>query len=223
MRKGNVDGPPSLGVLRDPVPLSVAAFSGRLDGGAMVLDCRSPEAFGGGHVPGARNVGLGHAFPTWAGTVLPPERELLLVLDGPDQVWPVAWHLLRIGLAVPYGFLADGMSAWRTSGRPVAFLPQWTVYDLERARSKRDDLCILDVRQPGEWQAGRVPGAIHVSGAELPGRLDELPRGNIAVYCGSGYRSSVAASLLRSHGFEEISNVAGGFSAWSAAQLPVER
>jgi len=84
-------------------------------------------------------------------------------------------------------------------------------------------LFILDVRQPAEWHAGHVPGAHHISGGDLPGRLDDVPKDKpVAVYCGSGYRSSVAASLLRRSGHRYVSNVIGGFTAREARQLPVE-
>ena len=83
--------------------------------------------------------------------------------------------------------------------------------------------CRADVRQPSEWQAGHVPGAHHSSGGELPTQLGEVPGDKpVAVYCGSGYRSSVAASLLRRNGHREVYNVIGGFTAWEAEKLPVE-
>jgi len=120
MRKQNEEGPQALGVLPEPPALSPDGFAAKRDAGAVVLDCRMPEAFGGGHVPGAYNVGLGSSFPTWAGSVLPPGRPPLLVLDGPDDLWEACWHLLRIGYDLPQGWLAGGMMDWRTSGRESA-------------------------------------------------------------------------------------------------------
>jgi hydroxyacylglutathione hydrolase len=221
MRKANVAGPEPLGVLTEPPALGVEAFVARAEQGAIVVDCRSPEAFAGGHVPGAQNIGYGDPFPTWAGSVLPPDQPLLLVVDTPDQVWPVVWHLLRIGFDVPVGFLAGGMMAWRTSGRELEFLPAWSVRDLDRERRGKGRPFILDVRQPSEWQGGHVPGAQHIPGGELPRRLDEVPKRPVAVYCGSGYRSSVAASLLRRRGHRDVVNVMGGFAAWKQAGLEV--
>jgi hydroxyacylglutathione hydrolase len=223
MRKQNQAGPRPLGVLTEPPALGVEAFARRRDDGAVVLDCRSPEAFGGGHIPGALNVGLGSAFPTWAGSVLPADRPLLLVLDRPGDLWEAAWHLLRIGYEVPAGWLAGGMMAWRTAGWPFARLVQWTVDELEARRGAEADLMVLDVRQPAEWQGGHVPGACHIPGGEMLERHGEVPRDRpVAVYCGSGYRSSVAASLLMAHGHDQVRNVLGGFAAWQARGLPVE-
>jgi hydroxyacylglutathione hydrolase len=227
MRGQNAQGPKPLGGsggrLGEPTPLRPAAFAAAKEKGAVVLDCRAPEAFGGGHVPGALNVGLGASFPTWAGSVLPPDRPILLVLDRSDDLWEVTWHLLRIGYDVPDGWLAGGMMAWRTSGRGIEGVPQWTAGDLARKIETGDAPLILDVRQPGEWQKGHVPGAVHIPGGELVRRTDELPKDRlIAAYCGSGFRSSVATSLLRHRGFTEVVNVLGGWQAWTARGCPVE-
>lgn len=223
MRAANQRGPEALGVLTEPEALPPEAFSRRMDGGAVVLDCRSPEAFAGGHIPGSLNVGLSSSFPTWAGTVLPADRPVLLVLESPDQLWEVCWHLLRIGYDLPAGWLAGGLKAWRTSAFELRFLTQWTVRDLADHMGDRD-LFVLDARQPAEWAAGRVPNAVHIPGGALPQRISEVPTGRpIAVYCGSGYRSTVAASLLLREGRGPVMNVHGGFGAWKARGLPVDR
>lgn len=223
MRRQNQRGPAPLGVLKNPPALTVDEFARQREAGALVLDCRQPEAFGGGHVPGAYNVGLGSSFPTWAGSVLPPDRPVLLVLDRPDDLWDACWHLLRIGYELPDGWLAGGMMAWRVAGRGLERVAQWTVDELEERRTADVGLYVLDVRQPREWQDGHVPDAHHISGGELSQRLDELPdRRPIAVYCGSGYRSSIACSLIKAAGHERVFNVLGGFTAWQARDLPVE-
>ncbi|WP_199434659.1 MBL fold metallo-hydrolase [Qaidamihabitans albus] len=223
MRSQNMAGVAPLGLLAEPPALDVTDFERHREAGAVVLDTRSPEAFGGAHVPGALNVGLGNAFATWAGTVLPEEARVLLVLDDPADLWDVTWQLLRIGYPPPLGWLRGGFTAWRTAAEPVAGAPQITVDQLRRRREQAE-VTLLDVRQPGEWHAGHVPGATHITGAELPDRIGELPAGTpIAVMCGSGYRSSVAASLLARHGLPDISNVTGGMTAWTRAGLPVEK
>ena len=79
---------------------------------------------------------------------------------------------------------------------------------------------VLDVRQPQEWADGHIAGAMHITGAELPRRFNEVPKDRpIAVICGSGYRSSVSSSVLAHHGYEKIANVLGGMSAWNHAGL----
>ena len=221
MREQNLAGPPLLGVLREPQALPVPDFNERRAEGAVVLDCRSPDTFGAGHVPGALNVGLGTSFPTWAGTVLPPDIDVLLVLDTPDQLWPTAWQLLRIGYRVPDGWLAGGMSAWRTAAQDMEVLPQVTVHRL-RELVASGEVNVLDVRQPAEWADGHIDGAHFITGAELPRRAGEIPTDKpLAVVCGSGYRSSVGGSLLSMmHKEPPLLNVIGGMSAWTSAGYP---
>ena len=223
MRTQNLDGVAPLGVLPEPPALTVTEFAEQQDAGALVLDARAPEAFGGSHVPGALNVGLGSAFPTWAGTVLPDKADVLLVLDRPEDLWEAGWQLLRIGYPLPRGWLRGGMTAWRTAARPVDATPQITVHEL-KTRLEHGEINLLDVRQPDEWHAGHVSGAHYITGAELPDRLDEAPEDRpLAVTCGSGFRSSVAASLLAHHGHRDILNVTGGMTAWNNAGYPVEQ
>lgn len=219
MRRQNTEGPPLLGVLSEPTALKAVAFENKIKEGAVVLDCRSPEAFGGSHIPEALNVGLGSSFPTWAGTVLPADTPYLLVLDKPEDLWEVCWHLLRIGYDLPEGWLGGGMMSWRTAAKPLQTLPNWTVWDLQEQIEKDSDLIILDVRQPQEWANGHIENARHITGAELPEKYTELPRDKqIAVICGSGYRSSVAGSLLQNKGYKKIASIIGGMSAWQKIQ-----
>jgi hydroxyacylglutathione hydrolase len=129
---------------------------------------------------------------------------------------------LRIGYDLPKGWLSGGMMAWRTAAKPIEMLPQWTVRQLQEQLSRRSELLVIDVRQPGEWNAGHIDGALHISGAELPGRITEVPRDRpVATLCGSGYRSSVSASLLLKESYTDVTNVLGGMSAWKAAGFPL--
>lgn len=222
MRSQNMGGVPRLGVLGEPPALDPEGFERARADGAVVLDTRAPEAFGAAHVPGALNVGAGSSFATWAGTVLGEGARTVVVLDRPDDLWDVTWHLLRIGYPPPVGWLAGGMLAWRTAARPLASIEQITVHEL-RERVARDEVAVLDVRQPAEWAGGHIPGATFVTGGELPSRLDDVPDARaVATVCGSGYRSSVAASLLAAGG-RRVVNVLGGMSAWDAAGFPTER
>lgn len=224
MRAQNLAGVAPLGVLREPTTLRPAAFERAIGDGAVVLDTRPPEAFGGGHIPGALNVGKGAAFPTWAGTVLDEDARVVLVLDSPSDLWPVTWDLLRIGYELPIGWLAGGMMAWRTAALDIEGLPQITVHELKR-RFDAGEVDLLDVRQPGEWSQGHVAGATFITGGELPRRLDDVARTGkpLAVMCGSGYRSSVSTSLLDAKTNLDVINVLGGMSAWHAAGYPITK
>lgn len=223
MRQQNTAGVDQLGVLGEPPALPPDEFAAAIDNGALVLDTRTPEAFGGGHIPDALNVGLGSAFSTWAGTVLSPDADILLVLDSPDQLWEATWQLLRIGYHLPVGWLSGGMTGWRTTSRPIHSTTQITVHDLKQ-RLDQGEMNLLDVRQPSEWTSGHAEAATFITGAELPERTDEVPDDKpLAVTCGSGYRSSVAASLLARERNIPVLNVTGGMTAWNNANLPVQQ
>ena len=216
MRSQNLAGVTPLGVLGEPPALKPEEAESLVADGTIVLDARQPEAFASGHIPGALNVGLGSSFATWAGTVLPEDAQVALVLDEPDDLWDATWQLLRIGYDLPVGWLAGGMGAWRTAAKPLTSSGQISVHELKERVGR--DIEVLDVRQPAEWERGHIRGAIHITAAELPKRFEEVPRDRaVAVICGSGYRSSVATSLLMRHGFERVTNVIGGMSAWRAS------
>jgi hydroxyacylglutathione hydrolase len=221
MRGQNMAGPALVGTVAEPSALTVDAFVKLLDGGAIVLDGRAPEAFAGGHVPGSLNVEVGGSFPTWAGTVLPDGADVLLVLDRADDLMEATWDLLRIGYQPPVGWLADGMSAWRTSGRATDRLDQVSVHELRRLLED-GAVDLLDVRQPDEWADGHVEDATFITGGQLPSRLGEVPDDGrpVAVMCGSGFRSVVASSLLKAEGRDRVVSVVGGMDAWRAAGLP---
>jgi hydroxyacylglutathione hydrolase len=190
--------------------------------GAVVVDARSSEAFAGGHIPGALNVGLSNSFSTWAGTVLEPGDRVLLVLENPDQLWEATWQLLRTGYDLPIGWLSGGMQDWRSSGAGVEVTEEIAVRRL-RALMDDSDITVLDVRQPAEWTDGHIPGAKFITGAEIPERLAEIDtKKTVAVVCGTGYRSSVISSFLRARGDSDAHSVIGGMSAWRNADLPVE-
>lgn len=220
MRAQNMNGPALLGTLAEPPALDVEQTTKLRAGGAVVLDARQPESFAGGHVPGALNVGLGTSFSTWAGTVVPDRADVVLVLDRADDLWEATWQLLRTGYAPPVGWLGGGMGTWRTSGEPIATLGQLSVREA-LDRMSTGEIELLDVRQPGEWREGHAAEATFLTAGELPARLDEAASDRpVAVICGSGFRSSVAASLLVAHGREALT-VVGGMTAWRAAGLPI--
>ena len=222
MRAQNLAGPELLGVLREPPALRPNEFAGYMRDGAVVLDARSPEAFAGGHIPRALNVGLSTSFSTWAGTVLEERDEVLLVLEHPDQLWEAIWQLLRTGYDLPIGWLSGGMQAWRTSAESVEAAEELSVGQLKNLMDETD-IAVLDVRQPAEWADGHISGATFITGAEIPERLAEVSTtGRLAVVCGSGYRSAVISSFLRARGHKDVQTVTGGMSAWRNAGLPVE-
>ena len=154
--------------------------------------------------------------------MLKPETNLILILESERDLEPASNHLFRIGLDRVVGYLHDGMESWNRTARPLEKVEQWTVRELEARRMERS-LTILDVRSPEEVSGGRVPGAQSVYLPHLEDNLSEIPPDKpVAVYCGSGYRASIATSVLQRHDYETVINVPGSWTAWQAAELAVE-
>ncbi len=220
LKKLNAAGAPVRGTPPQPVPLQPGEFA-KAAPHAMVVDIRSMLAFGGGHVPGSISIGLREEFPNWAGWMLPDDKPLLLVGEDVDDVTEAALQLFRIGLDRVQGYLRGGVGAWQNAALPLSHIAQWSVRELDERR-RDPDVSVLDVRSDEEVAKGRVPGAKHVFLPHLESRLDELdPTRTVAVYCGSGYRSSIAASLLQRRGFRSVANVPGAWNAWTAARKAV--
>ncbi len=204
----------------DARPLGPDEVAHLIGHGALVLDARPNVAFGGGHIPGAFNIGLDSMFATWVGWLVPNDVPLILILPSDDQWDEAVTALARIGYQNVAGYLQGGMVGWIERALSLAQVPQWTVQALYE-NLERDTVMVLDVRTDAEWDGGHVKGAIHLQLGDLPDRIGELDStGPIAVVCGSGYRSSAATSILQRNGFATISNTLGGMTAWDAAQLP---
>jgi hydroxyacylglutathione hydrolase len=221
MKKVNAEGPEVLGSLPRVPGLSPKAFKESIDQKAGVLvDARKMLAFGGGHIPGALNLGGSPVLSIWAGWMLDPAKPILLVLENESDLDQIVPRFLRTGYSKFAGYLVGGMKAWNAAGYPKAQVGQMTVQELNKRLS---ELTIIDVRSPREWQKGHVPGARHIFLPELKQKMAELDRTKpMAVYCASGYRASIAASILKQEGFEKLWNVPGSWEAWHKAGFPVE-
>jgi hydroxyacylglutathione hydrolase len=177
-------------------------------------------AFGGGHIEGAWNIGPRPELSLWAGWVLDPAKPIALVLPRDGDLPEVLRQLLRVGFTNFAGCLRGGMEAWVSAGLPVQSLPQISVHELN-AEMPSGGLRVLDVRMPQEWDQGHLADARYAFLGDLPAKANELnPEAPVVVYCASGYRSSLAASLLQARGFRNVRNVPGGYTAWTAADYP---
>ncbi|HLS68606.1 MAG TPA: rhodanese-like domain-containing protein [Kiloniellales bacterium] len=219
LKKVNAAGPEVLGSLPRVPAMTPATFAEAIGGGdAQLLDVRDMLAFGGGHIAGALNIGARPELSVWAGWLLDPERPIHLVLEDDGQLGKVLPLLWRTGFTRFGGYLAGGMGAWREAGFRLRHIPQLSVHEL-----RESEALPLDVRKEEEWQKGHVPGATHIFLGELRDRLVELDRTQeIATYCASGFRASMAASLLAAHGFDKVRNVPGSWKAWTAAGFDTE-
>jgi hydroxyacylglutathione hydrolase len=221
MKRINAEGPEIIGNLPRVPGLPPKAFKHAIDkkAGALV-DVRTMLAFGGGHISGALNIGGTPILSIWAGWMLDPQTPILLVLESDDDLEQILRLFVRTGYTKFAGYLVGGMKAWDAAGYPLERIGQMSVHELNERKSS---LQIVDVRSPGEWKKGHVPGAHDIFLPELRKRLAELDCTKpTAIYCGSGYRASIATSILKPEGFRELWNVPGSWEAWKAAKLPVE-
>jgi len=190
--------------------------------GAVVVDTRPSTQFAAAHVPGSIHIALTGQYASWAARILGLNTPIVIVGEDPDHIRESQMRLARVGMETVLGYLEDGVAGWVRSGRELESIAQITVTDLaDFVRSEPDQVTVLDVRESAELEAGAIANAVHIPLGKLQTRMAELDTSRlVAVHCKGGYRSSIAASLLRRAGLRNITNVAGGFDAWKAAGLP---
>ncbi len=193
--------------------------------GHVILDVRSAREFGAGHIPGALNIGLGGQFAMWAAILISIGTPIVIVAESNAKVDEATTRLARVGIETVTGYLCGGIDTWREAGLGMAHITQITVDDLHNLIEKENELQILDVRRPPEYESGHVPHAVHAPLSSLQPNIPDLAFDALkptAVICAGGYRSSAATSILRQHGFKKLLNVTGGTGAWIDAGYPVE-
>jgi hydroxyacylglutathione hydrolase len=226
MRPINQSGPRLLGrQVPLPRPMRVAEARAAIDAGALVIDARPAAEHAVAHVPGSLSIPSGSSFGTWLGWVVPdPERPIVLILRNEADWDEIVRQGLRIGFEGIVGYIRGGFLAWAEAGGSTEVGGSLEVGELAARldRGGDDGPLVIDVRQMSEFESGHVPGALAIGAGELADRLDQLPRDrSMATMCASGYRSSVAASLLRANGFTRVAWVPGGVPTWEAAGYPV--
>jgi len=184
-------------------------------GGAAVLDVRSPEEFARGHLRGSVNVGLDGRFAEYAAQVV--GGDIVVVCD-PGRARDTRLRLARVGLDSVVGALDQPESAFVEHPEATGTASRLTARQLADARAAVPGLVLLDVRGPGEREMGCIEGSVHIPLGALRDRAGELDSARpVVTYCAGGYRSSIAASLLRASGFADVSDLIGGYQAWQAA------
>ena len=217
----NRGGAVPLSEIAPPEALEPAAVNKLMQQGHLVLDVRPGAVYGDAHVPGSLNIGLGGQFASWAGTLVTIGTPIVLVTADHEGVEEAVVRLARVGIETVTGYLAGGIDAWRAAGLETASVPQMTVAELRDRIDRGDDLQVIDVRRPVEYEGGHVPAALSSQLAFLRREIGAFdPHRPTAVICQSGYRSSTATSLLEQHGFGDVANVTGGTAAWIAEGFP---
>jgi glyoxylase-like metal-dependent hydrolase (beta-lactamase superfamily II)/rhodanese-related sulfurtransferase len=196
--------------------LSESDLSDMATRGAVIIDTRSAPFFGAGHFPGSLNIGLSsNLFATWVGFLVPLGKEIGLVVGSAESAQRARLELVRIGYDLVIGYIeADSLARTRQ-------LSQLGVEELHFGLRHGEAPQVLDVRTAGEWEAGHIDSAVHIPLPSLPKRTGGLGKDSrLAIICGSGYRSSIAASLLQAEGFSRVQNVMGGMGAYLETSIP---
>ena len=198
-----------------PTALDWPAVQSARAAGALLIDGRDPVEFARGHLRGAINVGLEGRYAEFAGSVVPADVDIVLFVE-PGAEIEAKNRLGRIGFDRVLGHVDNPYDVLRTHQDDVDVASRLTPVDLQQRQDELTDIQLDDVRNPGEHALGAVPGAVNIPVGQLPARLTELdPARPTVVYCAGGYRSSVAASLLRANGFDDVSDIVGGYGAWA--------
>ena len=225
MKRINREGPRVLHGFHHPERLPGDALEALLADGTLVVDARPWSQFAAGHVPGTINIPLNKSFNTWAGWLVPYDREFHLLVDDscPGCVEEAVRDLAMIGLDRVAGvFGTEVIDAWAHAGR-LEVVPQVSAPGLA-ARLQRREAVVIDVRGAAEFEAGHIAGARNIPLGYLASRLAELPRGQaIVVQCQSGGRSAIGTSLLLARGVPEVINLTGGIVEWQATGHAVTR
>ncbi len=220
----NVKGYPSIDdVLRQGMnPLNVSAFQTVWETtGAVVIDTRSKVEFPHGFIPGSIFIGIDETFAPWVGTLIPDLMQPILIIADETREEEVIIRLARVGFDNPLGYLKGGIEAWRAAGQVLETIPEMSADEFANFVNSHPILDILDVRRESEYNGEHLVGA-----ESFP--LDFINRNmsvlnnlkNYYLYCGGGYRSLIAASILRSRGFEHVVNLHGGYAALRTTNLP---
>lgn len=201
-----------------PAPLTVDEALQRAGGGAVLLDTRDHTSFATGSLRGSVNVGLEGRYAEYVGGIVRPDEEVVLLAE-PGTELEAKVRLSRIGYDTVVGYVEQLYEGFHHHPEQVRVSSRLTAGSFDERRGAIDDLQVVDVRNPGEVEAGSVPGAIHIPLPKLRDQMSSLdPARPVVVFCAGGYRSSIAASLLRRQGFIDVSDVLGGYHAWESAQ-----
>jgi len=221
----NRQGPASIHSLQPVRPVTPEELDQHVKKGVIILDCRRYDAFDGCHIPGSYNIDIEMNFATFAGWILPPGTGILLVSHNENQAHEAVTWLYRVGLDEVIGYLSGGIQSWALHGKKTSHIRICSPHEiLTINESTGRDIQILDIRDPAEFSRGHIPRAKNVRFPDVRGQYNAFnERDALVVVCGTGVRSGIIASLLAMHGFSCVVNVAGGFTGYQAAGLPVSK
>lgn len=225
MKRINREGPRVLGGFPRPPRLAPDRLA-QCVREASVVDTRPAARHAAARIPGTLNIPLNRSFTTWAGSIMPFDRDFYLLVDDaacPSCIEEAVRDLAMIGLDRVAGwFDASAVEAWHAAGHALETIDDIMPEELYE-RVQAENIAVIDVRGQSEWDAGHMPGVTSIPLVDLVDRLNDVPRDRtVVVHCQTGSRAAIAASLLRSNDVRHVMNLRGGFAAWRQQGLPVE-
>lgn len=208
-------------LMRNMKPLSAEELKAEVAKGARILDTRTPESFEKGFIKGSINIGLNGTYAVWLGTLIDINKPLVLVTEEGKERESII-RAARVGYENVKGYLKGGIKAWMNEGYPIDKITSVTAQEFaSRIKSARE--VILDVRKRGEFETAHVKNAEHLELAFLEKNLSKLDKNkNYLVHCTGGYRSMIAASIMKANGIENVVNIYGGFNQIVNTDAPIE-
>jgi len=194
--------------------LSLEDFESENTMGALILDSRVPDIFERGFIPGSVNIGLNGQYAIWAAELISLDRKIVLVCSEGKEEESVI-RLARVGFQNIVGYLNGGWQTYLDSGKSVDLIISIDAYEFSLDYKHDDDIKVLDVRKQGEWDEGHLGKVQHICLSQLLERMEEVEKGAknpVYIHCAGGYRSMIAASLLKQHGYGLVKNIYGGFN-----------
>jgi len=186
---------------------------------ALLLDTRSPEEFAKVHIPGSINIGIDGNFAPWAGALIPDIKQNILLITAPGREEECITRLSRVGYDKTLGFLEGGMDAWIKSNKETDKVERISATELEAMQAENP--VIIDVRNNSEYNAEHLESAKHIPLDYINEHLAEFPKDKpFILHCAGGYRSMIAASILKARGYHDLKDVVGGFKEIAKTNLP---
>jgi rhodanese-related sulfurtransferase len=185
----------------------------------LLLDTRRSEDFAKGFIPNSLNIGLESNFAMWVGELIPNIKQKIILITYPGKEEESIIRLSRVGYDFAIGYLEGGFETWKNAGMLIDTVSRITADQLENELVK--NIPLIDVRKKSEFNAEHVLDAINIPLNELASRLNEIPKGvPFMLNCAGGYRSMIAASILKQNGFTNFKDVIGGFNAIKNEGIP---
>ena len=203
------------------IPLAPQEFEAMANHtGALILDTRDPQVFAEAFIPSSINIGLSGQFAPWVGALITDLKQPLLLVVEEGKAAEAIMRLARVGYDDTIGFLEGGIAAWKAAGKDVDSISSIAVADFEKELNRDTELHVLDVRKPGEYETGHLIGAKSRALDYINDWTNEInPADTYYIHCAGGYRSMVAASILKARGVENVIDIAGGYAALKSTGL----